>query len=183
MHREEQLSSTHEMYLKVLYRLGQQHDVARVRDMARGLGVNPGTVSAVLKKLELAKLVRHNRYGFVTLTPSGTAVAECVVRRFETIKALLTEVLGLDIETAEVDACMMEHAVSPATINRMERMVGLVRAGRIDLEAFVKSATHSKTVRCDECETTGVCQAEIQVRSELHPKRAALPKGQENSIR
>ncbi len=156
------------MYLKVLYRLGQQDDVARVKDMAKGLGVNPGTVSAVLKKLEQAELVHHDRYGSVTLTSDGMAVATCVIRRFDTIKALLTEVLGLDIETAEVDACMMEHAVSPATVNRMERMVSLVMAGKIDLSALENSPMPFDGGRCCDCETEGVCRAETEVESELH---------------
>lgn len=160
MHRKEQISPTHEMYLKVLYRLSQHQDVARVRDMAKGLGVNPGTVSAVLKKLEEASWIRHDRYGVVKLTPAGTAVAECIVRRFDTIRALLIDVLGVNAETAEIDACMMEHAVSPATVNRMERMVALVNAGRIDVKAVTDSADRSITERCSECEFQGVCQAD-----------------------
>lgn len=176
MHRKYQLSPTHEMYLKVLYRLEQHHDVARVRDMAKGLGVNPGTVSAVLKKLEQSALVRHDRYGVVALTPSGTSVAKCVVRRFETIKAMLTEVLGLDPATAEVDACMIEHAVSPATVNRMETMVGLVKEGQIDLSAFVGGTTYSQVGQCCECETKGVCQAEAKVASKSLSRLATASK-------
>ncbi len=175
MHRKDQLSSTHEMYLKVLYRLGQQHDVARVRDMARDLGVNPGTVSAVLKKLEKADLVRHDRYGVVVLTSSGNAVAECVIHRFETIRALLVEVLGVAPDMAEVDACMMEHAVSPTTVNRMERMVGLVMDGKIDIGAFLDSPGRPETDRCCKCETKGACQAEAEL--ERHSGRATASKG------
>jgi len=117
----------------VLFRLGEQRDVARVRDMAKGLGVSPGTVSAVLKKLDRLGLVKHNRYEAVTLTPAGTEVAQSVVRRFETIRAMLIEVLGLDLDDAEDDACMMEHTVSPVTVDRMERLLRLVRNGEIDL--------------------------------------------------
>ncbi len=183
MHGDGGLSATHEMYLKVLYRLQLASEVGRVRDLAKGLGVTPSTVSAVLKKLQQEGLVHHDRYESVRLTPGGNRVAECIVRRFEIIKALLSEVLGLDSEAAEVDACMMEHAVSPATVNRMERMVGLVKAGQIDLRAFAKGTKRSEAGRCCECETEGVCQAEIQVKSELHPRRAASSKGLENSIR
>jgi len=119
MHRDELLSPTHQMYLKVLYRLGEHNEVARVRDMAKGLGVSPGTVSAVLKKIEGLGLVKHDRYGAVTLTSAGAEVAKCVAQRYETIKAMLTEVLRLNLEDAEEDACLMEHAVSPATVSRM----------------------------------------------------------------
>lgn len=165
MHRKDGLSPTHEMYLKVLFRASQEHGIARVRDMAKGLGVNASTVSAVLKKLEHSGLVRHDHYGHVTLTAIGLDVAECVVRRFETIKALLTDVLGLDLETAEVDACMLEHGVSPATVNRMERLVRLVRIGGVDLSRFIADTTGHELQRCCDCEAGGACRAEVALQA------------------
>ncbi len=161
MHRQDQLSSTHEMYLKVLYRLREEHEVARVRDMAKGLGVSPGTVSAVLKKLENHGYVNHDRYGAATLTKKGEEIAECVVRRYENIHALLTEVLGLDLDTAETDACMMEHAVSPATINRIEQLVTLVRDGRLDITVMQQTPPRPATGQCDECKAMSACQTEL----------------------
>ncbi len=157
MHSEQGLSPTHEMYLKVLYRLQLEGHFGRVRDMAKGLGVRPGTVSAVLKKLEHAGLVLHDHYGMVQLTPAGLRVAECVVRKFEIIKALLIEVLGLDTEAAEVDACTMEHAVSPTTVNRMESLLHMVRTAEVVVPAMQR---HCPSVSvCSDCEVTGTCQA------------------------
>jgi len=159
MHEEHGLSPTHEMYLKVLYRLQIENEFGRVRDLARGLGVTPSTVSAVLKKLERAGLLVHDHYGIVKLTPAGARVAECVVRRFEIIKAMLVEVLGLDAEAAEVDACMMEHAISPATVNRMESLLGLVRRGAIPVQPMLE---HRPSLSiCLDCETSGLCQAVV----------------------
>ena len=160
MHRQDQLSSTHEMYLKVLYRLREEHEVARVRDMAKGLGVSPGTVSAVLKKLESIGYVNHDRYGAATLTDRGQEIADCVVRRYESIHALLTDVLGLDLDTAEVDACMMEHAVSPTTINRIEQLVTLVREGRVDISAMKDMPFDEGQGQCSECKALSACQTE-----------------------
>jgi DtxR family Mn-dependent transcriptional regulator len=159
MHDPEGLSATHEMYLKVLYRLQLENEVGRVRDMAKGLGITPGTVSAVLKKLERTGLVLHDHYGMVKLTPAGHRVAECVVRRFEIIKALLIEVLGLVTEVAEVDACMMEHAVSPATVNRMESMLHLVRTGQIVMQPM--HGIEASVATCSDCEAVGTCQAVV----------------------
>jgi len=161
MHSQEGLSSTHEMYLKVLYRLQEENDVGRVRDMARGLGVSPGTVTAVLKKLERAGLVLHDHYGIVKLTPGGMRLAECVVRRFEIVKAFLVDVLGMEEIAAEEDACLMEHAVSPATVNRMESMLCFVREGRIVVRPMHRLRPTISS--CTTCESTGACQAVITV--------------------
>ncbi|MBI4716489.1 MAG: metal-dependent transcriptional regulator [Planctomycetes bacterium] len=159
MHEHEGLSPTHEMYLKVVYRLRQANEVARVRDMAKGLGVTPGTVSAVLKKLERAGLLVHDRYGAVRLTPAGERVAECVVRKFETIRVLLTDVLGLDAETAEVDACAMEHAVSPGAVSRMEYLLRLVHSGQINVQPMFRAAAARAKTTCTDCVSLGACQA------------------------
>ncbi|MBI1827573.1 MAG: metal-dependent transcriptional regulator [Planctomycetes bacterium] len=159
MHEHDGLSPTHEMYLKVIYRLRQENEIARVRDMAKGLGVTPGTVSAVLKKLERVGLLLHDPYGAIKLTIAGERVAECVIRKFDTIRSLLTDVLGLNPEIAEVDACTMEHAVSPVTINRMEYLIRLVHSGRIDVRAMSRAGTVRSKTTCTDCESLGTCQA------------------------
>jgi len=156
MHRDNPISSTHEMYLKVLHEARGEHGVSRVGDLAKRLDVSPGTVSTVLKSLERMHFVRHERYGFVVLTPDGTDVAECVIRRYDTIRALLVEVLGVSQETAEVDACMMEHAVSPATIERMQDMLERHRSRRV---LTPLSRRRRRGHLCNGCKPLGVCRA------------------------
>ena len=156
MHREKAISSTHEMYLKTLYEVRGRHQVARSRDLATALGVKPGTVSGVLKKLTELKLVDHERYGVVSLTPAGISVAECLLRRYDTIRDVLVEVFGVEPETAAEDACMMEHAVSPGTVKRMSTVLGRLRAGEI---AFPECGRPGEDGACARCEAAGVCLA------------------------
>ena len=146
------------MYLKTLAQIHGERGVARVKDLALGLGVSPASVSTVLKKLERQELVEHERYGFVALTRSGRRVADCVQRRFETLAAVLVEVFGVAPDVAAVDACMMEHAVSPATIRRMQRMLESVRRGRVRLPARRAPAGRDG---CEDCEALGDCQASV----------------------
>jgi DtxR family Mn-dependent transcriptional regulator len=144
------------MYLKTLHEARGDHGVARVSDLAKRLDVSAGTVSSVLKKLEQMHLVQHERYGLVALTPDGSGIAECVLRRYDTIHALLTEVLGVDSTTAAVDACMMEHAVSPATITRMQELVKQHRLHRVRLR--IPRSARDRDL-CAGCESLGVCRA------------------------
>ena len=156
MHRDNPISSTHEMYLKVLHEARGEHGVSRVGDLARRLDVSPGTVSTVLKGLERMHFVRHERYGFVVLTGAGTDVAECVIRRYDTIRALLVEVVGVSPETAEIDACMMEHAVSPTTVLRMQEMLERYR----DRHVLTPPAKRRRRGHlCAGCRSRGVCRA------------------------
>jgi len=156
MHRTRPLTATHEMYLKVLREVGDERGVARVTDLARGLGVSPATVSAGLKRLEKLNFIEHDRYGYVALTEVGGGVAECVQQRYETIHALLTRVLGVDPETAAVDACMMEHAVSQETVDRMRTLVDRLRSNRIRIGAVPRKF---RTDLCVNCASHGSCEA------------------------
>ena len=159
MHRKETLSTTHQMYLKTLLQLGREHPVGRVKDLAQELGVTPGTVSTALTRLEEQGLIEREHYGGAQLTATGTAVAECVERRFEILCALLIEVLGVDKEVAEMDACMMEHAVSPMTLNRMSRFLDRLHSGAsFDMESLQRSFGRGENV-CTSCEALQTCQA------------------------
>ena len=156
MHRQRLLSTAHEMYLKVLYEVRSKHEVARVRDVAKSLEVSPGAVSGALKKLEIAGFVEHEPYGVVALTPTGAAVAECMLRRHDTIRDVLIEVFGVDPENAAEDACLMEHAVSPVTVNRMVGVLRRVREGEI---VIPEQPADAERRECAECEKLGFCQA------------------------
>lgn len=147
MHAPRRLSDTHEMYLKALYQVRGEQRVARVGELATALGVSPGTVTGVLKKLKAQGFVAQEPYGVITLTATGAAAAECTIRRYEILRAVLTEVFGVDAETAAGDACLMEHAASPATVNRMHRLL-IERTG--DRERFAP---------CPECLGAGECRA------------------------
>jgi DtxR family Mn-dependent transcriptional regulator len=159
MHRQEPVSTTQEMYLKVLLHLSETKPIGRVRDIAQELGVTPGTVSLRLTKLKELGLVEQERYGGVLLTPVGEAIARCVVRRFETLKTLLIEVFGIDPEIAESDACRMEHAVSPTTVNRMEALIERLRAGESISSDALANWNRSVGPGCAECEAVGYCRA------------------------
>src|SRR5262245_31450818 len=159
MHRQKPISETHEMYLKTLYNVRGDHRVAHVRDLAHGLGVSAATVSGVLQKLKRLHLVDHERYGVVALTPSGSRVAECVLRNFETVRDVLVEIFGVDRETASVDACMMEHGVSPSTVHRMKALLNHARAGKVSLPKRVPA--RPKNDPCAHCEELDVCQATL----------------------
>lgn len=108
-----------EDYLEAIYRLQQRYAVVRVKDIAQELQVKMPSVSGALKALKARELVQHKAYGTVTLTPQGQEVAEQVARRHLAIVDFLTSILGLPPEQAEPEACDLEHALGPETLQRL----------------------------------------------------------------
>jgi len=115
---EGKLSSTLEDYLEAIYRLEKARRTARVRDIARTVGVSKSTVSAALKSLAGKNLVEYKPYEFILLTPEGRETAATIVLNHYIISHFLQSVLALSRERAERIACEFEHAVDQEVIQR-----------------------------------------------------------------
>jgi DtxR family Mn-dependent transcriptional regulator len=113
------LSATMEDYLEAIYQLQESHQVARVRDIARQLGVKMPTVSGALKTLAGRQLVEHEAYGYATLTEEGRRLAEQVHERHTAIVELLESVMLLPAAQAEEEACRLEHALGAEALERL----------------------------------------------------------------
>jgi DtxR family Mn-dependent transcriptional regulator len=136
------LTASMEDYLEAVLFLIRQHRVARVRDIAGRLKVGMPAVSAALKSLAGKKLVNYDPYQFVTLTDRGSELAEQISRRHYDLSRFLTDVLGMDPQAADANACRMEHAVDEAVLERLrlfgQFVAGCPRAGPSWMEAFQK---------------------------------------------
>ncbi len=117
------LSESLEMYLETIVRLEKRDGGARVTDMARELGVSKPSVHIALHELENRGLAAHERYGAILLTASGRKAAEEIARRHALLTDYLTRVLRVSPETAEKDACRIEHYLSKETMERIEEKV------------------------------------------------------------
>jgi len=108
-----------EDYLEVIFNLMAENRVARVRDIAREMGVQMPSVTGALKHLAEHGLVNYRPYEYVTLTTEGVHIARGMIRRHDILKRFLVEILRLPDEVAERDACGMEHALSEETLGRL----------------------------------------------------------------
>jgi DtxR family transcriptional regulator, Mn-dependent transcriptional regulator len=114
-----ELSSSQEMYLKTVYQLCDENKVARVKDIAARLNVTMSSVNGAIKALASLELCTHSRYGYIDLTELGEKTARIIIANFEMLTRLLSEVFGVDKESAMSDACGMEHIVSVQTLDRI----------------------------------------------------------------
>lgn len=109
------LSPASEDYLEAILLLSDDQDSVRSVDIAEHLKVSKASVSKAIGILKLAGLIDHDHYGLIQMTSDGKIRAREIMQRHIMLKRFLTEVLHIDEETAEQDACRMEHAISPET--------------------------------------------------------------------
>ena len=122
------LTPTMEDYMELIYNLGKDIKVVRVRDIARGMNVKMPSVTSMLKTLRKKNLIEHEKYEYVELTEEGLEVAREVARQHEILFNFLTNILGIDAKTADEDACKMEHAVGQATLKRLVQFMEFMEA-------------------------------------------------------
>lgn len=121
------VSASTEDYLEAIFRLIAEKGAARVRDIADLLSVHRSTVSWTLKALAEKGLVNYSRYEITTLTTLGEKIGQDVCRRHEIIGRFLTEILGVDGEAAEANACRMEHVLDPEVLERLSLMADFAK--------------------------------------------------------
>jgi DtxR family transcriptional regulator, Mn-dependent transcriptional regulator len=117
-------TQTVEDYLKQILVLQGDDGEAAVGDLARHLGVTPGTVTAMVKRLAAGKLVSARRYGGVRLTARGNKLAMNVLRRHRLLETFLVTTLGLDWSQVHAEAERLEHAVSDLLLDRIDEFLG-----------------------------------------------------------
>ena len=97
-------------------------DVIQAR-IAERLGISRPSVSEQIKKLEAEGLVRQSG-GKISLTHTGTELAESVVRRHRLAERFLTDILGLSWAGAHKEAGKWEHIMSDSVEHAMNRVLG-----------------------------------------------------------
>jgi DtxR family Mn-dependent transcriptional regulator len=111
-----------EDYLEMVSFLSDEGEV-RVTDIATRLGVSKPSVLTALRTLEEQGLLEHERYRGVTLTREGVRQAADIRERHSTLTLFLKNVIGVSAETAEKDACKMEHLLSNETLKKIKSLV------------------------------------------------------------
>lgn len=108
----EKVSMSHEDYLEAIIMLGGTTEQSvRSVDIANHLGVSKASVNKAIGLLKEKAFVSQPYYGDVTLTEAGFEYGSSVFKRHRYLTAFLSKVIGIPDETAEEEACLMEHAI------------------------------------------------------------------------
>jgi len=113
------LQKSGEDVLEAIYNILQNEDHAHSVEIAKNLDISKPSVFGALQNLIEIGYVIKERYGAVTLTPSGTKYAQFVLKKHKAIRKLLIEVLKVSPQTAEIDACKVEHCISGETAEKL----------------------------------------------------------------
>lgn len=117
------MTQSQEDYLEAIYLISLDSSVARVKDISERLNVKKPSVINALKELSKREFINQEKYGYIRLTETGLAEAKKIFKKHTLIKDYLIKVLNVSDETAEKDACMIEHCLSDETLSKMKKSI------------------------------------------------------------
>ena len=116
-----------EDYLEAILQLekAQERSGVRITDIAKKLEVTKPSVIRAMKQLHAEGYIEQEAYGDIYLTEKGRMKASQVYHRHSVLTRFFRDVLSVDPVQAEKDACLIEHYISPES---MEKLASFVEA-------------------------------------------------------
>ena len=119
----DKLSSTLESYLDAIYQLSSDCSGVRLIDIAKMMSVTKSTANAAMISLAQKGLINNERYRRIQLTDAGRQDAELLTSKHTIIRLFFSNVLQIDEQTADRDACQIEHVISEKAVRAMRKMM------------------------------------------------------------
>lgn len=116
------LQESGEMYLETILRLQEEMRIVRAIEVAEKMDYSKASVSRAVKILKNDGYIEVERTGNLLLTKEGEKLAKKIYDRHTTLTSYL-ESIGIDAQTAEEDACRIEHVISDKSFNVIKKIV------------------------------------------------------------
>ncbi|MCI8777106.1 MAG: metal-dependent transcriptional regulator [Oscillospiraceae bacterium] len=116
-------TESREDYLETILLLMRKNGGVRSIDIANELNYSKASISRAVGILKESNYISVDRSGQITFTEEGQKRAEAVYDRHITIKSFLKDIVGISSETAERDACKIEHIISDESFEKIKKMV------------------------------------------------------------
>ena len=113
-----------ENYLETILLLTKKSGFVRAVDVAGELGYAKASVSRALGILKREGYIKIGENGQIVFTELGKFKAESIYDRHRTVAEFLIKTLKIDAETAQIDACKVEHILSEETFSAMKKYLG-----------------------------------------------------------
>lgn len=116
------LGKSREDYLEAMYILKRQKGYVRNFLFCNYLNYSKASVSVAIRGLVAEGYVIKDEHGYVELTAEGKKIAKKVYARHLLLEEFL-ELIGVSPETANHDACRMEHTISEESYKKIQELV------------------------------------------------------------
>lgn len=113
-----------ENHIKGVYHLQQQTGLVNTNALASEMQTKAASVTDMLKKLKLKKILQYEKYKGFKLTEMGKKIALSIIRKHRLWEYFLTVKLGFDWAKVHAIAEELEHISSEELIQKLDDFLG-----------------------------------------------------------
>lgn len=120
-------STSEENYIKAIFHLQRQDGTVTTNELANELKTKPASVTDMMKKLKVKKLLNYQPYQGFRLTNDGNKVALGIIRRHRLWEYFLAEKLKFSWDEVHEVAEDLEHVSNKKLIDKLDEFLGFPR--------------------------------------------------------
>ena len=174
-----EISENIEEYLETLYKFGSKDSYVSTTTISKELGIAPGSVTQMLKKLEDIGYIDYVPYKGANLTEEGSKIAQKITRKHRILERFLKDVLKIKDENLHAQACEMEHSLS----DEAERAIcHMLEHPDTCPDDHLIPACNFDFANCDDCINNQSDIEDISLRDFNLLSISQLPPGEEGEI-
>ncbi|MFQ5604239.1 MAG: metal-dependent transcriptional regulator [bacterium] len=155
-------------HLMTIASLLNKNGYARVTDVAKSLEITRGSASITLKALKEKGYVQEDENKFLRLSDKGASLCHSIKSMRIILIKFMKDILNVDTEQAEIDACKIEHLLSAETGDKLLNFLKFLFSEDKRVKAFL-NAYWSNENECqgliEECQ---VCESECLLNESTH---------------
>ena len=114
------LQESGDMYIETIYVLTKKHAFVRAIDVSEYMGYSKPSVSRAVGLLKSGGYITVESDGTIKLTEEGKTVAAKIYERHRILTEFFKSI-GVSPETADEDACKIEHSISDETLEKIKQ--------------------------------------------------------------
>ena len=117
------ITATLEDYLEFIYETMQEKSTIKAVDIANKFSISRASVTEALQRLEQKGYIKYGRYQPIELTQEGINLAKEIIVKHNTLCKFFSSVLKLPKNEAELNACKIEHIITPLAFQKIEEFI------------------------------------------------------------
>lgn len=145
-------------YLMTIHELLESNGYARVTDIAKRMNITRGSCSISLKPLKKRGWVVEDANRFLLLSDEGRRLAMVVEQNDELLETFFRDVLGVEPEQSEIDACKIEHLLSVESSVKLAAFIKCLQQDSAAAKAFRDVLRRQNSACTHDITACPVCQ-------------------------
>lgn len=119
---EHKISASLEDYIEAIHQISKEKQIVKAIDLSKRLDVKRSSVAEAIKNLTKRELVTYEN-NELNLTGKGLEIAKEVINRHNTLYNFFAEILKVEPEEAQLNACRVEHVITENAFKNLTKFV------------------------------------------------------------